>query len=173
MSSLKAVYLVNKPLKVVHKWRHDLRRGGYIFLWQCDAVNIYVTSLMDDPKYIFILPFDISERFPWCDVIDDDDPVSSSVIGRSDCPKPFLSGCVPNLKLHPVQNMDNDVSWEEAISIDYWFGETRSRCKHESSAKINTRPFIVSYSFVLNPKIVKNYHESINLYIHRKPKWIF
>ncbi len=51
--------------------------------------------------YGLILPFDISKRFSGCDVIDDDDPVRTAIVSRGYGPKSFLTGGVPNLKLHP------------------------------------------------------------------------
>ena len=50
------------------------------------------------------LPFDVCEWFSGRNVVDDDDPVGSSVVGWSDGTEALLAGCVPNLKLHPDNN---------------------------------------------------------------------
>ena len=49
-----------------------------------------------------ILPFDIGERVPGCDVIDDNDTMCSSVICGRNCAKSFLSCGVPNLQFHSL-----------------------------------------------------------------------
>ena len=57
------------------------------------------------------LPLDVGERLSRRDVIDDDDAVSSSVVGWGDGAEPLLAGGVPDLELHPEQQEQRVCFW--------------------------------------------------------------
>jgi len=48
---------------------------------------------------------DLGEGIPAGDVIDDDDTLASSVVAGRQCPESFLSGSVPDSKLHLKLNI--------------------------------------------------------------------
>ena len=58
--------------------------------------------MYDSGHPTFSLPFDVGKGVPGRHVIDNNDSMCSSVICGSDCPKPFLACCVPNLEFDPL-----------------------------------------------------------------------